>query len=113
MATRTAHQLVPCVPSLRLVCARRHASLWMSQYDLEAMLDASGGLVRIPNFLPDHVAKGVQGVIKGIPQGRYVARAVAGARRGPPAWERRCLVWLSARRGRRQPHVTAVRCAWT
>lgn len=44
----------------------RVASKWMSQYDLESLVDEAGGLVRVENFLPEHIAEGILRVLERI-----------------------------------------------
>lgn len=42
-------------------------SSWMKQYDIEAMLDAGGGLCRITDFFPPHIADGALALLESIP----------------------------------------------
>ncbi len=44
----------------------RVASKWMSQYDLESLVEEAGGLVRLENFFPEHIADGVLRVLERI-----------------------------------------------
>ena len=45
-------------------CIARHG-------DLEALLDANNGLVKIRNFLPSHVADGVLSILENIPDSTW------------------------------------------
>ncbi|GAB4812976.1 hypothetical protein N2152v2_000022 [Parachlorella kessleri] len=47
------------------------ASTWMGRYDIHRLLDASGGLVRIENFLPEFVAEAVLQVLQAIPTAKW------------------------------------------
>jgi len=40
---------------------------WIGKFNLEKLLDKSGGLAKISNFLPDYVAEGVLEVLKQVP----------------------------------------------
>lgn len=46
----------------------RAVSRWLQQYDIEALLDANGGLVRLHNFLPERVADGILSCLQAIPE---------------------------------------------
>ncbi|PSC76917.1 cupin superfamily subfamily [Micractinium conductrix] len=46
-------------------------SRWMAQYDIEALVDAGGGIVRIDNFLPEQVARGALAILRRLPPGRW------------------------------------------
>mmetsp|Transcript_17382 Transcript_17382/g.29791 ORF Transcript_17382/g.29791 Transcript_17382/m.29791 type:complete len:484 (+) Transcript_17382:80-1531(+) len=48
-------------------------SKWMERYDLETLLEESGGLVKISNFLPRHVAEGVLTDLQNIPDHQWNA----------------------------------------
>eukprot|EP00798_Chlamydomonas_sp_ICE-L_P018994 gene18994-25578_t len=43
-------------------------SKWMGQYDVEALIQKSGGLVRVSNFLPDFVADALHDSLDAIPE---------------------------------------------
>ncbi|KAG2482458.1 hypothetical protein HYH03_018627, partial [Edaphochlamys debaryana] len=42
------------------------ASNWMSRYDIVKLVDDAGGLTRIENFLPLHIAEGIERVLQSI-----------------------------------------------
>ncbi|GFR40917.1 hypothetical protein Agub_g1573, partial [Astrephomene gubernaculifera] len=43
------------------------ASSWIAKHDVERAVEANGGLVRIKNFLPEHVAEGILKTLEGVP----------------------------------------------
>jgi hypothetical protein len=47
-------------------------SRWLARFgDLHQLLDEHGGMVRIPDFLPPHVADGILGVLQAIPEAEW------------------------------------------
>jgi len=46
----------------------KHVLKWLEQYDIPALVDQNGGLVRISNFLPTHVAEGILRLIESVPE---------------------------------------------
>ncbi|KAI7835681.1 hypothetical protein COHA_010420 [Chlorella ohadii] len=46
-------------------------SKWMAQYDLNALVDAGGGIVKVSNFLPPFVAEGALQILQRLPPGRW------------------------------------------
>ncbi len=62
-------------------------SKWMAQYDLNALVDSGGGIVKVSNFLPPFVAEGALQILQRLPPGRWndtaadeVGRELAAAR---------------------------------
>lgn len=47
------------------------ASKWLEQYDIVDLLEQNGGLVKIPNFLPEHVAEGIYQTLTNIPESQW------------------------------------------
>ena len=47
---------------------------WLKGWDLVDALEASDGLIRVMNFLPNFVAKGILEAIKELPKGRWDVR---------------------------------------
>lgn len=43
----------------------------MAQYDLNALVDAGGGIAKVSNFLPPFVAEGALQVLQHLPPGRW------------------------------------------
>jgi hypothetical protein len=43
----------------------------MAQYDLNAMVEAGDGIVKISNFLPPFVAEGALQILERLPPGRW------------------------------------------
>jgi hypothetical protein len=46
-------------------------SRWASKYDVRGLLSEHGGLVRLENFLPPHVAEAALHVLEAIPQAKW------------------------------------------
>ncbi len=49
---------------------RLQVSRWMARYDVEALVDAAGGLAVVPGFLPPFVAEGALRIMERLPPGR-------------------------------------------
>lgn len=63
----------PCgsVPYKHWISDYDIVSRWLAQYNLPALLKQHGGLVRIENFLPLHVADGILKALEAIPQEKW------------------------------------------
>lgn len=49
---------------------RLQVSRWMARYDVEALVDAAGGLAVVHDFLPPFVAEGALHLLERLPPGR-------------------------------------------
>ena len=58
-------------------------SSWFAQYaDIDARLEAGGGICRSQNFLPDHVAEGALAILEALPPRRWNDTAAEEVRGG-------------------------------
>ena len=60
------------LPYKKWLASYASVSRWFAQYDIERLLDEHGGLVRLRNFLPPHVAQGAFDVVRRIKDAHWI-----------------------------------------
>ena len=64
-------QMAAKAPFKKFVTSYAVANAWMSQYNIEALVEAGGGLCRISNFLPEHIAEGILEIVASVPEAKW------------------------------------------